>query len=370
MEAGQVQVGVRAAVHALDAALAEHRRAVTLAAGSRERERMARGRAVKAAAAASEEALEQPVERPLRGLRLAETWIEVNRVRHPLTDAVRARTDGAELRVSGDGWSARLVLPPGDGPAEAARAAAARVEAAASAAVEAAGSRLRLVTETARAEAAARHDAATALAAADRRIAELHADQALTEACAADLADRLGPRRPGEAAEVEAARARLEQARLFLDAPPDQPHAWIEGWPPGAAGAMLRDLPDESRVEAEPAVRRLLAELREDEPLLALAATDDGVAAATPRRVLSATGAATAAGDPDVAAHERRAGRLAAVVELVRAAGPREEPDAPPSATAADDPVELLRRLGELRDRGVLSADEFEAKKAELLRRI
>lgn len=37
---------------------------------------------------------------------------------------------------------------------------------------------------------------------------------------------------------------------------------------------------------------------------------------------------------------------------------------------AERDPVEQLRKLGELRDAGVLSDDEFEAKKAELLGQI
>jgi hypothetical protein len=37
---------------------------------------------------------------------------------------------------------------------------------------------------------------------------------------------------------------------------------------------------------------------------------------------------------------------------------------------AESDPVEQLRKLGDLRDAGVLSDDEFEGKKAELLRRI
>lgn len=35
-----------------------------------------------------------------------------------------------------------------------------------------------------------------------------------------------------------------------------------------------------------------------------------------------------------------------------------------------ESPVEKLRKLGELRDAGVLTADEFEAKKAELLKLI
>lgn len=39
-------------------------------------------------------------------------------------------------------------------------------------------------------------------------------------------------------------------------------------------------------------------------------------------------------------------------------------------APTADDPLEALRRLGELRDAGVVTEAEFEAKKAELLRRI
>src|SRR5215218_91954 len=122
MEAEQGQVAVRAAVQALDAALAEHRRSLALAAGRRERERMAHGRAVKAVAAESERALEQPVERPMRLLRLAETWIEVDRARHRLDATVHAVVEDGELRVSGDGWSARIALAPGDGPAAAARA--------------------------------------------------------------------------------------------------------------------------------------------------------------------------------------------------------------------------------------------------------
>jgi hypothetical protein len=35
-----------------------------------------------------------------------------------------------------------------------------------------------------------------------------------------------------------------------------------------------------------------------------------------------------------------------------------------------DDPIEQLRRLGELRDTGVITPDQFEAKRAELLGRI
>ena len=379
MEPGPRDVGVRAAVHALDAALAEHRRAITLAAAARERTRMADARAVKAAAAASTDALEQPAERPMRGLRVAETWLEVERVRHPLTPAVRTRLADGELSMSGDGWSARLVLPPGDGPAAAARDAAARVEAAARSALAAAGARLARVVDTSRDEAAACRAAATALAAADRRIAELHADRLRADGCAAELAERLGPRRYEESPDAAAARGRLEQSRLYLEGSPAQPHAWVAEWPADVAGAILRDLPEDCRTGAEPAMRRLIGALNEREPLLALAATDAGVVAATPERVLVAGAGPVASHRADsvpaddlAGASEQRPGRLAETIDLVRAARPDSMPGPAPAsaAAAADDPVELLRRLGELRDRGVVSAAEFDAKKAELLRRI
>jgi hypothetical protein len=43
--------------------------------------------------------------------------------------------------------------------------------------------------------------------------------------------------------------------------------------------------------------------------------------------------------------------------------GPREPND-------EADPIEQLRRLGELRDTGVVTEEQFEAKREELLRRI
>ena len=268
---GVPDVGVRAAEHALDAALSEHRRAVRLAADARERERMARTRAVRAAAERTDAALAQPVLRPMRGVRLAETWIEVERERHALTAAVQARTGDAELRVSGDGWATRLVLAPGDGPARAAAEAA-------------------------------------ALAAAYDEVADRHAARNRIDGCVADLAERLGPRRYAEAPELAAARARLEQARLYLDAPSERPYAWLADWPRHVAGLMLRDLPEPVALQ-EP-VRRLLAELRGAEELLALAAAGTGVAAATSLRVLY--------GEGELA--EVQPGRLAAFAELVRAA--------------------------------------------------
>lgn len=41
-----------------------------------------------------------------------------------------------------------------------------------------------------------------------------------------------------------------------------------------------------------------------------------------------------------------------------------------PLAAAVDDPVQLLERLGKLRDAGVLTPEEFDAKKADILSRL
>jgi hypothetical protein len=40
------------------------------------------------------------------------------------------------------------------------------------------------------------------------------------------------------------------------------------------------------------------------------------------------------------------------------------------SEREADDVFEMIRKLGELRDSGLLTADEFDAKKAQLLQRL
>jgi len=312
MEGGVQDVGIRAAEHALDAALAEHRRAVHLAADARERERIAGSHAVKDAAAATDAAVAQPVDRPMRGVRLGETWIEVERVRHPLTTSVTAQLGEAELRVSGEDWAARLVLAPGEGPMRAASEAAARIKAGARGASDAAARRLRTAAELGRRHAAVCHEAAGALAVADQEVAERHADRARIDGCVEELAARLGYRRPDEPAEVAAARARLEQTRLYLDARPEQPYRWITTWPKHVAGLMLRDLPDPTAVEAP--MRELLAELRGAEELLALAAAGDGVAAATTARVLVVDA------DPSAPIVEQQPGRLAAFAELVRAA--------------------------------------------------
>jgi hypothetical protein len=57
---------------------------------------------------------------------------------------------------------------------------------------------------------------------------------------------------------------------------------------------------------------------------------------------------------------------------------PTEEPTPAPhslservdEAKAGDDAIEQIRRLGELRDAGLITRDEFDAKKAELLSRL
>ncbi len=380
----RVGMGVRAALHALDAALAEHRRALALAAGRRETERMARGRDVRAAGLAAAAALEQPVERPMRALRLAETWVEVDRARHPLTPGVRAAVAGGELRVQGEDWSGRLVVAPGEGPAAAAAGAAARIEAAAPLARARARSRLDRVIAASGAHAAACLGLAAALAAADRDAGERHADRGRLDECVADLAGRLGPQALVEPAELAAARERLALARAHLDGVPAQPYAWLAEWPPAIAGAMLRDVPTERLEPVRGALGRLAEAAGGAEPLLALAAGAEVVAAVTPSRVLiagaevarahapaavEAAGGALLVGGVEAVARldELEPGRFAAVLELVTAAAP----DAGPAGSqpVPPDAGELLEKLGDLRDAGVLTADEFAAKQAELLRR-
>jgi Short C-terminal domain len=60
-----------------------------------------------------------------------------------------------------------------------------------------------------------------------------------------------------------------------------------------------------------------------------------------------------------------------AVFEALGAAGPKAEPPAEPAAPPGKpDPYEQLRKLDELRDQGVLTDAEFEAKKKQLLDRL
>lgn len=53
-----------------------------------------------------------------------------------------------------------------------------------------------------------------------------------------------------------------------------------------------------------------------------------------------------------------------------RLSAPPSSAPSPPAATNPADPIEQLKRLGELRDAGVVTPEEFEAKKAELLARL
>ena len=320
----------------------------------------------------------------MRALRLAETWVEVDRVRHPLKPACARRSPESELRVHGDGWTGRVVVAPGrrarrgrrgGGQADRrlvplGRRARAR-------------SRLRRFTAAAEAHAAACLGLAGALAAADRDAGERHADRARLDQCVEDLAERLGPQALVEQTELAHARDRLAQARAHLASPPAQPYAWLAEWPPEVAGAMLRDLPGERLEPARASLRRLADTAAAGEPLLALAAGTAAVAAVTPSRVLIAS-------DEEARAHgagrdrpreltgldELEPGRLAAVLELVTAAQPEtaevgaRAAGAAAPATPPPDTVDLLHKLGDLRDAGVLTEDEFAAKKAELLRRI
>jgi hypothetical protein len=60
---------------------------------------------------------------------------------------------------------------------------------------------------------------------------------------------------------------------------------------------------------------------------------------------------------------------LADAVRQGMAAEHAAPPTAPPAASA-DDPYEALRKLASLRDAGVLTEEEFDAKKQDLLGRI
>jgi hypothetical protein len=94
---------------------------------------------------------------------------------------------------------------------------------------------------------------------------------------------------------------------------------------------MMRDLPAGHPATVEDAMRRLLAELRGAEELLALAGAGDGVAAATSARVLVAgheaasdavltgAGEVRTADGATIPLAEQRPGRLADFAELVRA---------------------------------------------------
>jgi hypothetical protein len=58
------------------------------------------------------------------------------------------------------------------------------------------------------------------------------------------------------------------------------------------------------------------------------------------------------------------------MVDAAASAPPQTPPPAPASARPAGDPLSLIERLAELRAKGVLTEEEFAAKKAELLDRL
>ena len=83
--------------------------------------------------------------------------------------------------------------------------------------------------------------------------------------------------------------------------------------------------------------------------------------------------AITFAGKPGTAV----AARVSALLEMVAAAHrrrPRVVPappePTPPAVAAGSDPTQMIRKLGELRDAGLVTEEEFQAKKAQLLDRI
>ena len=58
------------------------------------------------------------------------------------------------------------------------------------------------------------------------------------------------------------------------------------------------------------------------------------------------------------------------IVVLARRTAPGGTGGQPGTDGSAGDPVEQIRRLAELRDQGLLTEDEFQAKRTELLGRI
>jgi hypothetical protein len=74
--------------------------------------------------------------------------------------------------------------------------------------------------------------------------------------------------------------------------------------------------------------------------------------------------------DPEQREYEARQAATQARYEAKLASQPTSEPDEIETAEPQGDPLDQLRKLGELRDLGVLTGDEFEAKKTELLTRL
>ena len=75
--------------------------------------------------------------------------------------------------------------------------------------------------------------------------------------------------------------------------------------------------------------------------------------------------------DPKKGAEARGfAARINAAASSQAAPAAAGAPAAAPSAPAPSDALEQIRKLGELKDAGLLTDEEFDAKKAELLKRV
>lgn len=70
------------------------------------------------------------------------------------------------------------------------------------------------------------------------------------------------------------------------------------------------------------------------------------------------------------AAQNTQIAQLQEQATMSQQAGMQPQYAPPPASPAARDPMEQLRQLGELKAAGVLTDDEFDVKKAELLRQI
>ena len=362
----------------------------------------------------------------MRALRLAETWVEVDRARHPLAPGVRAEVAEGELRVLGDGWSRpRRRRARWTGPAAAAATAAKRIDASVPLARRAAPARARRSAgrfgeAAAQAHAAACLGLASALAAADRDAGERHGrprprlDQCVRRDPAPDR--RLGPQalvegRPSSPTPATGSRRRAPTS----PARPRSPTRGCGEWPPEVAGAMLRDLPTASEppgAGARLAARRLAAQPRRitirgrvaggaaagggrtadgrhRAPSIAVESRSRAARRWWSRGAGSRSPARRPTSSPAARRSRSRGGRRAtsgdgrgprapgawpAVLELVsRLAVP--EPERPADRSAPRHRGRAPRagcrrtatwlRAGDLRGAGVLAEDEFAAKKAD-----
>ena len=103
-------------------------------------------------------------------------------------------------------------------------------------------------------------------------------------------------------------------------------------------------------------------------PSVARTVARTAVVAGTATAVAGGVASRQAAGNAPAQPAEAAPPETEAAAPEIAAAAP--EPEAAPAETAAApsmDPIELLSKLGELRDRGVLTEEEFAAQKAKIL---